>query len=208
MRTGANMIRLANLLDLPRTLKQEIQLRRQRRMARVAIKALEKRILLGLLEHQLAREGLGETLRETRLTDADRPLDDDVAEARRIVSERFSCVSLVSETVGMLRASRRLSSPRPAPLASERPRRAAGGRPAAAPALEPRTPSAARPASMCCTSVHQSASSRSTSPQRARSSRKSYAARKPLVLEQPRRAGALPRPRTAAASSASRASAH
>src|SRR5262245_47149063 len=72
-------VALPNLLDLARALKQEEQLRRQRRLPPVAIEPLEERVLLRLLEYQLAREALRQPFRETRLADADRTFDDDVA---------------------------------------------------------------------------------------------------------------------------------
>src|SRR5262249_9846641 len=43
----------------------------------VAIEALEKRILRGLLQYTLSREAGAQTARETRLADAYRPFDDD-----------------------------------------------------------------------------------------------------------------------------------
>src|SRR5690606_6583018 len=67
----------ADRLDLPRALQKEEQRRRQRSVPAVAIEALEERVLVGLLENQLAREALREALREAGLADADRPLDDD-----------------------------------------------------------------------------------------------------------------------------------
>src|SRR5690606_26298346 len=67
---------LPDLLDLAGTLEQEEDLRRQRRLAGTLVEALEERILLRLLEDQLAREALREPLRKARLADADRPLDD------------------------------------------------------------------------------------------------------------------------------------
>src|SRR5918993_1619541 len=51
-------VALANLLDLSRALKQEKQLCRQRRLLAIAVEPLEKRVLFGLLEYQLAGEAL------------------------------------------------------------------------------------------------------------------------------------------------------
>ena len=68
---------LADVLQLARALEQEEQLRLQRRRARVAIEALEERILVRLLQHQLAAEAAREPAREAGLADADRPFDDD-----------------------------------------------------------------------------------------------------------------------------------
>src|SRR5262245_30803663 len=76
---GREHVALANLLDLPRPLKQKEQLRGQRRVPPVAIEPLEKRVLLRLLEDQLTRKALRQPFREARLADADRTLDDDVA---------------------------------------------------------------------------------------------------------------------------------
>ena len=107
MRTGENMSRLTNLLDLSRALEQEEQLRRQRRTAPIAIEAFEKRVVLGLLEDQLAREALGQALREARLADADRAFDDDVA--RPVERDRI---------VARPRSSHRRGARRPPPASS------------------------------------------------------------------------------------------
>ena len=62
---------------------RKIQLRLQRRRARIPIEALEERILVGLLENQLAAEAARQASRKTGLADADRPFDDDQAMRRR-----------------------------------------------------------------------------------------------------------------------------
>ena len=107
--------------QLARALEQEEQLRLQRRRARVAIEALEKRILVGLLEHQLAAEAARETPRETRLADADRTFDDD--ETMRgsgdfvchVLVERFRDESFEKREAGGPRARRQRRRPVPAP---------------------------------------------------------------------------------------------
>src|SRR5690606_17301826 len=86
---------LADLLDLLRTLQQEKELSRQRRVATIAVGALEERILVGTLEDQLARKALRETLREARLTDPDRPFDDD--EARSV--DRYDALAVAHDPV-------------------------------------------------------------------------------------------------------------
>jgi hypothetical protein len=53
-------------------------------MTAVSIEPLEKRVLLGALEHQLARQALGEPLREARFANADRAFDYDVAELAEV----------------------------------------------------------------------------------------------------------------------------
>ena len=67
---------LAQLLHLPGALEQEIELRLERRRARIAVEALEERVVLALLEHEVAAEARGEPAREARLADADRALHD------------------------------------------------------------------------------------------------------------------------------------
>ena len=74
---------LAQVLQLPRPLEQEIQLRLERDRVRVAVEALEKRVLGILLEHQLAAEAAAEAAHEAGLADADRAFDHDVAVRRR-----------------------------------------------------------------------------------------------------------------------------
>ena len=73
---------LANVFELARSLKQKEQLRLQRRCTRVAIETLEERIVVRLLENQLAAEALRQPSRQTRLADADRTFDDDKAVRR------------------------------------------------------------------------------------------------------------------------------
>ena len=65
-----------------RALQQEVQLRRQRPSAGVAVEALEEWILGCLLEHRLRGKTAAQPARETRLTDPDRALDDDVLVGR------------------------------------------------------------------------------------------------------------------------------
>ena len=104
---GREHVALANLLDLPSALEQEEQLRWQRRVAPILVEALEKRVLLGLLEDQLAREALREPLRETRLAYADRSFDDD--EPGSIQANDFLGVArrlLIHDRSGIRRAVR------------------------------------------------------------------------------------------------------
>ena len=70
---------LADLLQLARALEQKEELRRQRRGARVAIEALEERILLACSRTSSLPKLLRETPREAGLADADRAFDDDEA---------------------------------------------------------------------------------------------------------------------------------
>src|SRR5690606_26390257 len=70
-------VRLAQFLELAGAVEQEKELRGQRRRTRALVEAFEKRVLLGMLEHDLPVEALGEPDRETRLADADRAFDDD-----------------------------------------------------------------------------------------------------------------------------------
>jgi hypothetical protein len=65
--------------ELLGALEQEVQLRRKGSRARIAIEALQKGILRGLLEHRLPRQALAQLARETRLADTDRTFDDDEA---------------------------------------------------------------------------------------------------------------------------------
>ncbi len=53
---GLEQVGLAQLLQLTRTLEQEVQLGLERGSARVAIEALEKRVFVVLLEHEFAAE--------------------------------------------------------------------------------------------------------------------------------------------------------
>ena len=76
---GLEQVGLAQLLQLPRTLEQEVQLGLERGSARVAIEALEKRVFVVLLEHELAAEAARQPSRKARLADADRSFDDDIA---------------------------------------------------------------------------------------------------------------------------------
>src|SRR6185437_14372138 len=68
---------LTDIFELARALEQEEQLRLQRRRARVAVEALEERILVGLLQDQLAAEAAREPTGEAGLAYADRAFDDD-----------------------------------------------------------------------------------------------------------------------------------
>ena len=68
---------LTDVFELTRALEEKEQLRRQRTRARIAIEALEERILLRLLQDQLAAEAAGQTTRKARLPDPDGPFDDD-----------------------------------------------------------------------------------------------------------------------------------
>src|SRR5690606_6517576 len=72
-------VALSNLLDLPGALEQKEQLRRQSGVFAIAIEALEKRILIRLLQNQLAREARRQALRQTGLADAYRSLHDDIS---------------------------------------------------------------------------------------------------------------------------------
>ena len=67
---------LPDVLELTRALKQEEQLGLQRCRARVAVEPLQERILLGLLQYQLAAEAVRQPLREAGLADANWPFDD------------------------------------------------------------------------------------------------------------------------------------
>src|SRR5262249_30499926 len=69
--------------ELLRPLKQEIQLRRQGTAARLAIEALEERILVRVLEHEFRAEARGLLGRKARLADADRTFEDDETMCRR-----------------------------------------------------------------------------------------------------------------------------
>ena len=75
----AEQILLPHFLELAGTLEQEKQLGLKCSRARILVEPLEEGILLRLLEHQLAREGLRQSPREAGFADADRPLDDDEA---------------------------------------------------------------------------------------------------------------------------------
>src|SRR5690606_16758167 len=139
---------------------------------------LEKRVLLRLLEDQLAREALGQPFRERRLADADRPLDDD--ETRPVAGDDSFVIAHCSWIPGR---SRPVSGLYGFPAAASNPQAASNAPPAPA---RPRRdlerlrrfflppPSVSR----CCSGgsswalVHQSAISGSASPQRARNSRK------------------------------------
>src|ERR1700733_10786982 len=63
--------------ELLRPLEQKGELRGKRTDARVSVEALEKRVLRGLFQHELGRQGLCQALRKTRLADADRSFDND-----------------------------------------------------------------------------------------------------------------------------------
>jgi hypothetical protein len=82
---------LPELLELARALEEKEELRREGCGARVAVEALEERILLGLLEDQLAAEALRQPAREVGLADADRPFDHDETMHRRC---RHGCLNL------------------------------------------------------------------------------------------------------------------
>ena len=73
---GAEQIFLANLFQLPGPLKQKEQLSLKRRRARILVEALEKGILVRLLQDELAAQRLAETARQTGLANADRTFDD------------------------------------------------------------------------------------------------------------------------------------
>src|SRR2546429_7831863 len=74
---GAEQVLLLERGQLLRALEQKVELGRQGRRARVAVEALEKRILRPLLQHALGREAGAQTASEARLADADRPFDHD-----------------------------------------------------------------------------------------------------------------------------------
>ena len=63
--------------ELLATLKEKIELRRQRAGARSLVEALEGRVLRRIHQHRLSREALGETPGEARLADAYRPFHHD-----------------------------------------------------------------------------------------------------------------------------------
>ena len=70
-------VRLLERGELLGALQQEVQLCRQGAGARVAVEALEERVLRRLLEHPLGGEADAQASREARLADTDRTLDDD-----------------------------------------------------------------------------------------------------------------------------------
>ena len=76
-------IGLTQLLQLAHALEQEIQLGRQRAGARVLVKALEKRVFLGALEHHVCAPQRRQAPREAGLADANRTFDHDVAVCER-----------------------------------------------------------------------------------------------------------------------------
>jgi hypothetical protein len=57
-------------------LEQKEQLSLERRRPWILVEALEKRILIGLFEDELAAQGLSQTAGETGLAHPDRALDD------------------------------------------------------------------------------------------------------------------------------------
>src|SRR5690606_30243911 len=83
-------IALAPVLQLLCALEQEKQLRRQRDLARIAVEALEKRILVGLFEHDLMAEGFRQAPRQRGLADADRAFhSNELGRARRYCRTEF-----------------------------------------------------------------------------------------------------------------------
>jgi len=78
--------------ELLRTLQQEVQLRRQGAGARVAVEALQERVLRRLLQHPLRRQADAQAARQTRLADTDRTLDDDE------LMGCFACHALTTES--------------------------------------------------------------------------------------------------------------
>src|SRR5215207_2353932 len=74
---GREEILLFERGELLRPLKQEIQLRREGSGARIAVEALEERILRSLLEDDVRRQTGSEAPRKTRLADADGSLNHD-----------------------------------------------------------------------------------------------------------------------------------
>src|SRR3569833_2459194 len=76
---AAEHIALPQMLQLLHALQQKRLLGRQRGLARVLIKALEKGIVLSTLQQQFTAEGRSEPTRKSGLVVAYRSLDDDVA---------------------------------------------------------------------------------------------------------------------------------
>ena len=91
---------LANVFELARPLKQKEQLRLQRRRARIAIETLEKRIVVRLLQNQLAAEAPRKTSRQAGLADADRTFNDDKAVRRARLRISLPWISLRVLTYG------------------------------------------------------------------------------------------------------------
>src|SRR6185437_15457667 len=63
--------------ELLAALEEEMELCGQRARPRVAVEALEKRVLRGILQHRLRREAVGQTAGEARLADPDRSFHHD-----------------------------------------------------------------------------------------------------------------------------------
>ncbi len=74
---GREQILLFERRELLRALKEEVELRGKRARARIAIEALEKRILHRLLEHEIRREAHTDAACEARLADTDGPFHHD-----------------------------------------------------------------------------------------------------------------------------------
>jgi len=75
-------IRLSQIVELLRALKQEEQLRRKRGVSFASIEALEKRIRADFFEQQVTAQSFGKACRETGLADADRAFDDNESAGR------------------------------------------------------------------------------------------------------------------------------
>src|SRR3569832_1610850 len=99
---AAEHIALPQMLQLLHALQQKRQLGRQRGLARVLIKALEKGIVLSTLQQQFTAEGRSEPTRKTGLADAYRSLDDDVA--GRVLIHSAACCGFYP--CGVLRSIR------------------------------------------------------------------------------------------------------
>src|SRR6185312_11923668 len=74
---GREQVLLVQGSKLLRPLEEKVELRGQRAVARIAVEALQERILGGLLENGLRFEARAQTTRESRLADSDRTLDHD-----------------------------------------------------------------------------------------------------------------------------------
>src|SRR5690606_38559194 len=80
---GIEEIVLTNVFELSRPLEQEEELRLQSGCARILVEALEKRVLVRLLENEIAPEAARESAREARLADADGSFHHDQTMRRR-----------------------------------------------------------------------------------------------------------------------------
>src|SRR6202022_3655282 len=83
----------ANFLQLPSPLKQKEQLSLKCRCARILVEALEKRILIGLFQDELAAQRLPQATRQTGLADTNRTFDNNESVRYCAHHERLSCYS-------------------------------------------------------------------------------------------------------------------